>query len=71
MRIPVVARVIDYDPTRGTGVVRTEDGSDLLFHGARITDGSRTIDPGAPAVVVVGPGALPGTWEATSVVKTG
>ena len=25
----------------------------------------------SPVVVVVGPGALPGTWEATSVVKSG
>jgi cold shock CspA family protein len=71
MRIPIVGRVTDFDPTRGTGVVRAEDGSELSFHGARITDGSRTITPGAPVVVEVGPGAVPGTWEATSVVKTG
>jgi cold shock CspA family protein len=71
MRIPIVGRVIEFDSTIGTGVVRTEDGSELSFHGARITDGSRAIDPGAPVVVEVGPGALPGTWEATTVVKTG
>ena len=71
MRIPIVGRVIEFDSTRGTGVVRTEDGSELSFHGARIADGSRSIDPGAAVVVEVGPGALPGTWEATTVVKTG
>jgi cold shock CspA family protein len=71
MRTPIVGRVLDFDATRGIGVVRADDGSELPFHSTRITDGSRAVDPGAPVVVEVGPGALPGTWEAAAVVKTG
>jgi cold shock CspA family protein len=68
-RTPSVGRVVGFDASRGTGVVRGEDGSELTFHSTRITDGSRTADPGAAVVFEVGPGPSPGTWEATSVLK--
>ncbi|HZQ56909.1 MAG TPA: hypothetical protein VFA84_02665 [Acidimicrobiales bacterium] len=67
----VAARVRDFDAARGTGTVVTDDGRELMFHSTRISDGTRSIEPGARVAVDVGPGALPGTWEATAVVKVG
>ena len=69
--MPLAARVTEFDAGRGTGTVVTDEGRELPFHCTRITDGSRTIDVGARVVVDVGPGASPGGWEATAVVKTG
>ena len=66
---PVAARVTAFDHRRGTGVAVTDSGRELAFHSTRISDGSRAIDVGARVVVTVGPGAAPGSWEATSVVK--
>jgi cold shock CspA family protein len=65
------ARVVEFDAARGTGTVATDDGRELPFHSTRITDGTRAIEVGARVVVETGPGALPGTWEATAVVKVG
>ena len=65
------ARVVGFDPARGTGTVATDDGRELHFHSTRITDGTRSIEVGARVVIDAGPGVLPGTWEATAVVKVG
>ena len=64
-------RVAVFDVARGTGTVVTDEGRELGFHATRITDGSRSIEVGARVVVEIGPGAAPGTWEASAVVKAG
>ncbi len=69
--MPVAARVVEFDGGRGTGTVVTDDGRELHFHSTRITDGTRTVDVGGRVAIDIGPGALPGTWEATAVVKVG
>jgi cold shock CspA family protein len=60
--------VEDFDEYVGLGTVRAEEGRTWPFHCTRITDGSRTIEPGAPVAFLVGPGA-PGRWEAIRVMK--
>jgi hypothetical protein len=69
MAVCIAARVVGFDPARGTGSVVTDEGSELAFHAARITNGTRAIDVGARVVVDVGPGPAPGTWEAVRVVR--
>ena len=69
--MPVAARVVEFDAARGTGTVVTDGGRELPFHCTRITDGTRRVDAGARVVVDIGPGASPGSWEATAVVKVG
>jgi cold shock CspA family protein len=71
MRGCVAARVVEFDAGRGTGTVATDDGRELHFHSTRITDGTRSVEVGARVAVEIGPGAGPGTWEATAVVKVG
>ena len=66
----VAARVAAFDAARGLGTVVTDEGRELSFHAARISDGSRSVEVGARVAVEVGRGAAPGTWEATAVVKT-
>lgn len=60
--------VVAFDADRGTGVVEGPDGSRYPFHCTRITDGSRSVTPGARVTFCVGPGLL-GRWEATQVAK--
>jgi cold shock CspA family protein len=60
--------VAAFDDEVGLGTVQGEDGRTWQFHCTRISDGTRTIAPGAPVVFEVGPGG-PGRWEATAVVK--
>ncbi len=64
-------RVVAFDAARGTGYVVTDEGRELAFHATSVADGSRTIDVGARVAVEIGPGAAPGTWEATTVLRTG
>ena len=61
---------MSFDEAAGIGAVRDGDGREWPFHCTRISDGSRSIEVGAPVVFEVGPGG-PGQWEATSVVKLG
>ena len=68
---PIRGRVGAFDPARGIGVVVGDDGTELAFHCTRLTDGSRTVEPGTAVVFEVGAGAHPGSWEATVVVKVG
>ena len=58
--------VADYDDERGTGAVRSEEGTELFFHCTAIADGTRTIAPGTKVTYEVVPGRL-GRWEATEV----
>jgi len=70
-RPPRPGRVVAFDATVGTGVVRAESGEELPFHATRVSDGSRTIEPGARVVFEAGAGAAPGSWEATTIVRVG
>jgi cold shock CspA family protein len=38
--------VTDFDVDRGLGHIRSEDGTDYLFHLVEIVDGTRTIEVG-------------------------
>jgi cold shock CspA family protein len=64
------ARVSAFDAGRGAGSVVTDDGRELSFHATRVADGSRSVDVGARVVIEIGPGVAPGSWEATTVLKT-
>jgi cold shock CspA family protein len=68
---PLLGRVIGFDPGRGIGLIRSDDGTERSFHATRLADGSRSVEVGAAVAFVVGPGARPGSWEAVEVVKTG
>ena len=60
--------VVDFDEQVGLGTIEDGDGARWGFHCTRITDGTRTIDPGTTVVFIVGPGG-PGRWEAVEVLK--
>ena len=62
-------RVVAFDPARGLGTVRGDDGTELTFHSTRLLDDSRTVEVGAAVVYARAPGAAPGSWEATGIVK--
>ena len=68
---PLLGRVVGFDPRRGTGLIRGDDGAERSFHATRLADGSRSVEVGTAVAFVVGPGAHPGSWEAVEVVKTG
>jgi cold shock CspA family protein len=68
---PVLGRVVTFDPRRGIGVIRGDDGVERPFHATRLSDGTRSVEVGTPVAFVVGAGARPGAWEAVEVVKTG
>ena len=68
---PRLGRVVAFDPRRGTGLIRGDDGIERSFHATRLTDGTRSVEVDAAVAFVVGPGARPGSWEAVEVVKTG
>lgn len=61
--------VTAFDESRGLGVIAVEGGGTAVsypFHCTAITDGSRTIEPGAAVTFEVRPGGM-GRWEATAV----
>ncbi len=62
------AVVVQFDETRGDGVLRDGRGREFYFHCVAIADGSRVVDPGATvrARRMIG---LRGRDEATDVVK--
>jgi cold shock CspA family protein len=60
--------VSEFDEPRGLGVVREEDGRSYRFHCTAISDGSRSIEVGAPVSFVVRPGHL-GLLEAREVTS--
>ena len=68
---PILGRVVAFDPQRGTGLIRGDDGTERSFHATRLTDGTRSVEVGTDVAFVVGPGPRPGSWEAVEVVKTG
>jgi cold shock CspA family protein len=65
---PAIGTVATFDEHAGMGTVTTEDGRELFFHCTQISDGSRTIEVGAPVRFEVVPGRL-GRWEAARVEK--
>ena len=69
MRDARTGLVVAFDPVRGLGRIRGPDGTELAFHSTRLADGSRTVEVGADVVYARGPGAAPGSWEATEIVK--
>lgn len=40
-------RVAHFDESRGLGVIRADDGTEIPFHCTEIADGTRTITTGA------------------------
>jgi cold shock CspA family protein len=58
--------VVEFDPHRGLGAVRSADGATYPFHCTRIADGSRSVPVGASVHFEVAPGPL-GRWEAVEV----
>jgi cold shock CspA family protein len=64
----VDAIVAAFDDHRGYGSLRTDEGAELFFHCTALTDGSRTVEVGAPVRAEVVPGRG-GRWEAARVVK--
>jgi cold shock CspA family protein len=65
----LAGRVVAFDAARGLGTVRSHDGAELTFHSTRLLDRSRAVEVGATVVYTAGPGAAPGSWEATALVK--
>lgn len=59
--------VIEFDATRGLGIVEHADGRRFRFHCTQIADGTRTIPVGATVTFDLAPGPL-GEWEASTVV---
>jgi cold shock CspA family protein len=41
-------KVTGFDPGKGLGTVRADNGTDYVFHVIEIADGTRTIDVGQP-----------------------
>ncbi len=64
---PRLGRVTAFDPGRGLGAVRDDDGTSYAFHATAIADGSRRIDVGAAVAFIVAPGHR-GRYEARSLV---
>lgn len=44
----MLGSVVAFDPDAGLGTVRGDDDVEYRFHCVEITDGTRTIDVGAP-----------------------
>ena len=63
---PATGTVAAFDEHAGWGTVRGGEGGAWFFHCTAITDGSRTIDPGATVEFEVVPGHN-GRWEAAAV----
>jgi len=61
--------VVGFDAAKGLGTVRGPEGVELAFHSTRLVDGSRTVEVGTAVVYSRAPGAAPGSWEATAIVK--
>ncbi len=67
--------VVEFDESRGLGIVRREDGGvgsargpvRYPFHCTAIADGSRNIAVGTPVTWSVAPGRM-GRWEAVGIV---
>jgi cold shock CspA family protein len=55
-----------YDPRRGLGAIKRDDGHRFEFHCTAIADGSRDIPVGATVTFWVVPGHL-GQWEAATI----
>ena len=64
---PHRGRVSSFDPRRGLGEVRDEDGSSYGFHATAIADGSRRIEVGTTVVFTVSAGHG-GVYEARSLM---
>ena len=58
--------VAAFDPDKGYGTVRSDDGQEFFFHCTQIADGSRTVEIGAPVTFDVAAGHL-GRCEAVAV----
>ena len=58
--------VVEFDDDKGYGTAEAADGRRFFFHCTAITDGSRTIAPGAEISFDVVAGHL-GRWEAVGV----
>ena len=64
---PVTGTVASFDPKRGLGEIRADDGDGLYpFHCTKIADGTREIPAGVPVEFTVAPGPL-GRWEAVAI----
>ena len=61
--MPATGTVVDFDEHRGSGTVRSADGTELFFHCTQIADGTRTIAVGTTVSFRVVAGRL-GRWEA-------
>lgn len=59
--------VAEFDPDRGLGTIRSDDGTAYLFHVIEISDGTRTIEPGRP--VAFEPLARFGRFQAGGIRK--
>jgi cold shock CspA family protein len=64
---PHRGRVASFDPGRGLGEVKDEDGTGYGFHATAIADGSRRIEVGTAVVFTVSPGHG-GAYEARSLL---
>jgi cold shock CspA family protein len=67
-RDPRPGVVVSFEADRGLGVVTDTDGASFDFHCTAITDGTRSIEVGAPVRFVVRPGRR-GRLEAREVEK--
>jgi cold shock CspA family protein len=60
--------VAEFDDPKGYGTVVADDGTEYFFHCTRISDGTRTIEPGIAVTFSVVPGHR-GRYEAAGVTK--
>jgi cold shock CspA family protein len=51
--MPATGTVVDFDAHRGSGTVRSADGTELFFHCTQIADGSRTVAVDTPVTFIV------------------
>jgi cold shock CspA family protein len=62
---PTQGTVVAFDPDKGWGTVRDDDGAEHFFHCTAIADGTRSIDVGAAVRYEIVAGRV-GKWEARS-----
>jgi cold shock CspA family protein len=64
--MPATGTVVDFDEHRGSGTVRSADGTELFFHCTQIADGTRTVAADTPVAFTVVAGHR-GCYEAVDV----